>query len=262
VGLRDVPGDELIRRAVTSASRSELEKAGVQAARDARLELARLAEDVAPQSPDLARSVTAIVGTLFGVEVADAERIYAGLGSASSALRVHLEVHEWSTDEDVARAISRALAMIHPAKTELGRALGKESRDESTAPFLLTSSRSRSEPPSDERREDPREEIEVEVGLEGENRFYTGRTGDVSGGGLFVASDEPLAVGTPIVLSFVLPDGYRVRASASVAWVRAPRYRPHELPAGMGVRFDRLGKRERRAIEHFLEQRPAFHYGD
>lgn len=225
------------------------------------MELARLAEEVAPHSPDLAQSVTSIVGTLFGVEVANGDRIYAGLSSASSALRVHLEDHEWSTDEEVSRAISRALAMIHPARTELGRALGKEPRDDATAPFLLTSSRARPEP-ADERREDPREEIEVEVGLEGENRFYTGRTGDVSGGGLFVASDEPLSVGTPIVLSFVLPDGFRVRASASVAWVRAPRYRPHELPAGMGVRFEALGKKERRAIEHFLEQRPAFHYGD
>lgn len=244
-----------------STPRSELEKAGVQAARDARLELAQLAEEVAPKNPDLARSVTALVGTLFGVEVADGERIYAGLSSASNALRVHLEDHEWSTDEGVARAISRALAMLHPAKTELGRAMGKESRDDATAPFLLTSTRTRPDP-EDERREDPREEITVEVGLEGENRFYTGRTGDLSGGGLFVASDEPLPVDTLLVLSFVLPDGYRVRAAASVAWVRAPRYRPHELPAGMGVRFDDLSDEDRHAIEHFLERRPAFHYGD
>jgi len=98
--------------------------------------------------------------------------------------------------------------------------------------------------------------------LDDHDRFYTGKTGDLSQGGLFIATDTPLMVDTPLVLSFVLPDGYRISAAGTVAWVRAPRYRPHELPVGMGVRFDALSARDRRAIEHFLESRPAFHYGD
>jgi hypothetical protein len=77
-----------------------------------------------------------------------------------------------------------------------------------------------------------------------------------------VGTDEPLPVGTELMLSFVLPDGYRVRAEAVIAWVRAPRYRDGELPAGMGVRFRSLSPRDEHAIAHYLEQHPPFRYGD
>jgi uncharacterized protein (TIGR02266 family) len=182
-----------------------------------------------------------------------------------AALRALLDEDRWAADDAVARPVSRALALMHAPRAALARAVGERAeREDSTAPFLLTSARVKaSEVPDDgERRGAARHELEVAVGLEGASRFYTGKTGDLGRGGLFVASHEPLPVGTEVVLSFVLPDGYRVRAEGTVAWVRAPRYRPEELPGGMGVRFERLDEADRRAIRFFLEQRPPFHYGD
>lgn len=237
-----------------SAARSieELRRAAIAAAREARALLAGLATD----DPALASHVPDVVAALFAVEIGDAAKVLGTLEEAMARMHALVEA-----TPDAPRPIQRAMALLHPVSAGLSRALGRQR--EETAPFLLTSARVKaSSAPEDERREDERIELDCDVGLEGDNTFFTGRTGDLSRGGLFVATDEPLAVGTELLLSFVLPDRHRVRADAIVAWVRAPRYRPDELPAGMGVRFLRLAPRDERAIAHFLTLRPAFHYGD
>lgn len=242
----------------------ELKKSALAAARDARHEIAPLMQKVAEKQPDLAKDLSGVVATLFSAEVGDPARIHEVLDLASTALRELLESPDNLSDEGISKTLSRTLALIHPARTSLGRGLGLSARrDESTAPFLLTPERVKPSgaAPDDERRAARRSDLDVEVGLEGGNRFYTGETGDISQGGLFVATDTPLVVGTELVLSFVLPDGYRVRAEARVAWVRAPRYRPHELPSGMGVHFQELSSADQRALEHFFRVQPPFHYG-
>ncbi len=232
----------------------ELRRAAIGAARDARSLLAGLATE----DPALASHVPDVVAALFAAEIGDAAKVLESIEDAMA--RMHALV-EASPEAPAARALRRAMALLHPVRIELARALGR--RDEDTAPFLLTSTRIKpSSPPPDERREDDRVELDLEVGLEGDNTFFTGRAGDLSKGGLFVATDEPLPVGTELLLSFVLPDRYRVRAEGIVAWVRAPRYRPDELPAGMGVRFLRLTPKDEHAIQHFLTLRPAIRYGD
>lgn len=239
----------------------ELRRAAVGAARDARALLA----DLAPlEDPALAEALPDVVAALFATEIGDAAKVLAALREAAARLRALLDACE--AGSPAAAALSRALALLHPVQRELGRALDPSGeRDDATQPFLLTPARVKpSTPPpgEDERRDELRLELEVDVGLEGDHTFYTGRTGDLSKGGLFVATDEPLPVGTELLLSFVLPDGYRVRADGVVAWVRAPRYRPDELPSGMGIRFVRLPSKHEHAIAHFLSQRPAFRYGD
>ncbi len=237
------------------------------AARDARALMADLAGRIEGDAA-FGQSVTGIVGTLFTAEIGDAGRVLDAIEAAMTILRALLDARPG--DEDSRRALSRAMALLHPVRTELARALGRP-RGEATAPFLLTSSRVKPAYEEldelelvidEERREATREDLEMEVGLEGDNTFFTGRTGDLSKGGLFVGTDEPLPVGTELLLSFVLPDGYRVRADAVIAWVRAPRYRDGELPAGMGVRFRSLSPSDEHAIAHYLEQHPPFRYGD
>lgn len=236
------------------------------AARDARALMADLAGRIEGDAA-FGQSVTGIVGTLFTAEIGDAARVLDAIEAAMTVLRALLDARPG--DEASRRALSRAMALLHPVRTELARALGRP-RGEATAPFLLTSSRVKPayeeldelEVIEEDRREATREDLEMEVGLEGDNTFFTGRTGDLGKGGLFVGTDEPLPVGTELLLSFVLPDGYRVRADAVIAWVRAPRYRDGELPAGMGVRFRSLSPRDEHAIAHYLEQHPPFRYGD
>lgn len=235
--------------------------AGIGAARDARRHIAGLIEVRGEEEPELARSLSTTVGLLFGAEIGDDKKLTAALGESLERLQDLLELPRWKDDEEVARALSRACAMLHPAYVELSRVGG---RRDITQPFLLTPHRIKASdvPPEQERRESDRSEMLMEVGLEGANRFYTGQADDLSRGGVFVATDDPLPVGTEVTLSFVLPDGHRIATAAAVAWVRAPRYRPDALPAGMGVRFRELTPGDVEAIQHTLETRPAFHYGD
>jgi len=242
----------------------ERRKGALKAARESRHAVAGLMHEVADDLPELGKTLSSVVATLFSAEVGDPQKVHDSLSRASLVLGGLLGDDRWVIEERVAKTLSQALALMHPAKASLGRALGIDARrEDATAPFLLTAVRGNEAiDPEAERRRQRRSELDVEVGLEGDNRFYTGTTGDISAGGLFVSTDTPLMVGTELILSFVLPDGYRVATEATVTWVRAPRYRPDELPSGMGVRFEELAATDRNALEHFLEERPAFRYGD
>lgn len=219
----------------------ELRRAGVDAAREARALLAelvgRIQGDVA-----LGQRITGVVAALFTAEIGDAGKVLEALEGATQRIQAVLEEE---TRGDPHRVLSRAMGLLHPVRAELAQALGL-----------------RPGPPLSDRRGSTRQELEMEVRLEGDTTFFTGRSGDLSKGGLFVGTDEPLPVGTELVLSFVLPDGHAVRADAVIAWVRAPRYRDGELPAGMGVRFLALSADDERAIEGYLAQHPPFRYGD
>jgi uncharacterized protein (TIGR02266 family) len=63
-------------------------------------------------------------------------------------------------------------------------------------------------------------------------------TGGIGGGGLFIESSSPLAMGTELSLEFTLPDRplEKLRAKAKVAWVRNKPERYLLFP-GMGVQF-------------------------
>jgi uncharacterized protein (TIGR02266 family) len=63
-------------------------------------------------------------------------------------------------------------------------------------------------------------------------------TGGIGGGGLFIESSSPLAMGTEMSLEFTLPDRplEKLKTKAKVAWVRNKPERYLLFP-GMGVQF-------------------------
>lgn len=64
------------------------------------------------------------------------------------------------------------------------------------------------------------------------------RATGVGGGGLFIESTSPMAVGTEFTVSFALPDRYAewLEAKGRVAWV-CPKADQYTFFPGMGVRF-------------------------
>ena len=106
-----------------------------------------------------------------------------------------------------------------------------------------------------------RAELVAEVTLESGHAFYVGFTGNVSAGGLFVACDVPLAVGTLVHLHFSLPSGEVVDTEGEVRWVRPPEIRS-PYPAGMGVRFSGLADDAQRAVEAYVAEHSALFYDD
>ena len=78
---------------------------------------------------------------------------------------------------------------------------------------------------------------------------------DLNTGGMFLATDLMLEVGTMLHLDFALPGGGSViKCKAIVAWVNGPdaRKKP-QLPNGMGVRFLDLSPEEEEAIVKCVE---------
>jgi uncharacterized protein (TIGR02266 family) len=101
--------------------------------------------------------------------------------------------------------------------------------------------------------------LHVDMGLFSDSHFYAGLSMDVSKGGLFVATYQPLPVGTDLRLFFVLPDGTAIEAPGTVRWKREAQGTD---PPGMGIAFRKLSPPARRAIDRYCEHRPALFHED
>lgn len=107
-----------------------------------------------------------------------------------------------------------------------------------------------------ERRASSRVHIEVEVTLESESHFFTGLSGDLSKGGIFLSTYQRLEVGRPVQMEFTLPGG-KVVARGTVQWARAA---SEGASPGVGVAFESLSDADRAIIAAFCEQRPPLYY--
>ncbi len=107
-----------------------------------------------------------------------------------------------------------------------------------------------------------RASLRTEVDLVSESNLYAGITNNISEGGLFVASEELLQLGTVIDLVFSLPDdGPPLRITGIVRWVRED-LEAIEAPPGMGVQFVGLEETARRRLERFIHQRDTYYYDE
>ena len=111
------------------------------------------------------------------------------------------------------------------------------------------------------RRGDDRRPFEVTVDYDSDHCFYTGFSENISSGGLFVATPDPLPLGTSIRVTFTIPTYDRpVRCLCEVRWVRESSAADPYVVSGMGVRFSRIGPVEERAINKFLSRRDTLFF--
>ena len=103
--------------------------------------------------------------------------------------------------------------------------------------------------------------------MRGDNNFYAGVSADISEGGIFIATQYTLPIGTPVVLELQLPQ-YETTLTlrGTVRWLREPeamcapgevfggKYQDDVKP-GMGVQFDEVGKSETVMIRNFMRAR-------
>jgi type IV pilus assembly protein PilZ len=98
----------------------------------------------------------------------------------------------------------------------------------------------------DEKRVHPRIDIELDVTCEFADRPpLTGRSKNLSVGGMFVRSGESLAFNTKVTVVTRLPDAGEVRLAGLVRW---------STPEGFGVQFGVLGARETHALSNMMRQ--------
>lgn len=111
-----------------------------------------------------------------------------------------------------------------------------------------------------EHRATPRTSLVVELHLASESHFFSGLSGDISEGGVFVSTYRDLATGTPVDLEFSLPGSDRVvKAKGEVRWHRSA---SPEVPPGVGIAFDELADEDRALIHRFCTLRPPLYYDD
>lgn len=105
-----------------------------------------------------------------------------------------------------------------------------------------------------------RVKMQAAVDFGSDNNFFSGFSGNISDGGLFVATVKHLAIGTQIDLNFSLPSGERIQAQGVVRWVREVNDKDPDSMPGLGVQFTRLDETAQAAIERFVASREPMFY--
>jgi type IV pilus assembly protein PilZ len=112
----------------------------------------------------------------------------------------------------------------------------------------------------DEHRASKRISISVELHLASDSHFFSGLSGDISEGGVFVSTYRPLAQGSLVDLEFSLPGSdHPLRARGEVRWHRDA---TPDVPPGVGISFDELSEDDRKIIHRFCTMRPPLYYDD
>jgi uncharacterized protein (TIGR02266 family) len=215
-------------------------------------------------------------------EAATEEAARANLRKALDALTQALDaLHELPDRrgalDRAASAVAHALAFLYPSITAAERkrrevlspgvvansddkalrALAGSGAVPVASPVPSVAPERTSVSPEREQRTAERAHVEVDVGLLSDSNFYTGFSGDISEGGVFVATETRLATGTSVTLYFVLPGGRAVRAEGHVRWARTAE---DGRVSGMGVGFAELRPSDRAAIIEYCATRPPlFH---
>jgi uncharacterized protein (TIGR02266 family) len=110
------------------------------------------------------------------------------------------------------------------------------------------------------RRTVPRITLNVDIGLQSENNFYTGFSEDISEGGIFLTTYDFKPIGTKINFSFSLPNGYLIMASGTVRWVREYNPMTPGTQPGMGIQFEELSPEDRAQIEEYIKTNATMFY--
>jgi len=220
--------------------------------------------------------VAAAMSALYGAE-AESRTEAAATASLRRALdeltRALDELHERTPGlhalDGPATAVARAMALLYPRvrlseRQRRGVVMAESVPSNERRALVAMADRidaahrgGDETPAAEQRAAGHRVRVEVDVGVLSESNFYTGVAADVSAGGVFVSTPEPLPVGTDVALYFTLGEGSTLHAEAIVRWVRP---KTSDLPPGMGVAFTRLSDGDRRTIADFCAHRPPlFH---
>ncbi|MCA9622869.1 MAG: TIGR02266 family protein [Myxococcales bacterium] len=98
-----------------------------------------------------------------------------------------------------------------------------------------------------ERRRHPRIPYELTVDVTSEDGVLIARVVDISEGGVFIATSEPLPIGSACQLDVDL--GFRVvSVNGEVAWIKSD----HAGQPGMGIRFCYASQSAREALRLFV----------
>lgn len=109
-----------------------------------------------------------------------------------------------------------------------------------------------------ERRGEDRAAITLKVDYKRLNTFFADYTKNISKGGTFIRTTEPLEVGTELVFVFTVPEPkldnalVRLELTGEVKWIVPQAAATPEKPAGMGIRFVFETEAAKERLEQFV----------
>lgn len=116
------------------------------------------------------------------------------------------------------------------------------------------------EPSGAERRIFARYAASFRVTFSSAHNFYAGISENISEGGVFIATFEAFAIGTPLALTMTLPNDHEVRLNGVVRWCREYNPSTPNIQPGVGVQFTELDGETRAAIDEFVAHRATLLY--
>lgn len=110
-----------------------------------------------------------------------------------------------------------------------------------------------------ERRIHVRVLVRVLVDFESPDTYLYDYSNNLSEGGIFIETEKPLSVGSPLTLRFTLPGVDRVfEAKGGVVWVNdtseGKQKRVPEMGVGMGIQFNEIDDTDRKFIREYVEK--------
>jgi uncharacterized protein (TIGR02266 family) len=212
------------------------------------------------------QNIAQAVGALFEAERASSDldgksSVKHAMGSLSQTMALLQDV---KTRHDGIDAATRTLAEVmsrlyplaqaptHRPSLQSGAAGGPRVSVPSAAPVPREALSS--VPPGS------REKLEANVGATTESNFFVGFSGEISEGGVFVATYLTLPLGARVDVLVTLPGGFEKNIPGTVRFVRDPM--DMESEPGVGVRFDRLDNEARELILRFIRKRPPLFYDE
>ncbi len=105
-----------------------------------------------------------------------------------------------------------------------------------------------------ERRDESRVEVEIEVHYRTAQEFLAAYSRNISGGGIFIRTQQPLSLNQSVLLRFTLPGiAHHFQLHGVVVWANPVSMRS-SFPAGMGIKFLNVEPKEQQLITEFLKQ--------
>ena len=103
------------------------------------------------------------------------------------------------------------------------------------------------------RRADKRVEKSLSLVYKDRETFFRAYTGNVSAGGLFIKTENPLSPGDQIFLKLHLPDvPDALHIKCEVVWARSEPQSGPDKPPGMGVKFTQIASKDHQLLKQYL----------
>ncbi len=106
----------------------------------------------------------------------------------------------------------------------------------------------------EEKRQSPRANTKIEIMFKEFGAFIKVYMLNVSNGGLFIKTDNPLPLEAPVLLKLTLPGAPdAMEIEGRVVW-NNPKGRKNSFPKGMGIQFIKMAPEHEEIIQGFVDK--------